>query len=309
LPCGRISVTLENFLQILHRKPNYSREEFHNIITNITDRNNSSVYSVLFNYSDNNFTIFVFGKSAVSFDKFKITASEYYSTIEADISNILNIKTSLLTFDTFENIDEFYKIQRKSSSFEEQAKNILSYVYDNDFDAAVRCIETLKMIFDETQTKYIYIYILSHLPEKNVQIEHNNNMSSKTLLNILVTEIQNIKRTSSNAAKIDVIEKACKFIHDNFAKDIALEDVARHVFLSPIYFSSYFKKNTGEKYSDYLQNVKLEKACELLKDTNVKIPTIAEMSGFRDTNYFHKIFKKHSGLTPSEYRKKYRGES
>lgn len=305
-----LSITFENFFHILQNKKNYSKEEIHNIITNIVDKNNSSIYSVLFNYSDNNFTIFIFGKTADSAETFRQEVSEYLSEISSDISNILDMTTTLLTLSTFQNIDEFYKTQRKNSSFDEQAKNILSYIYDNDFDAAIRCIETLKMIFDEMQTKYIYSYILSHLPSSPQHLPESSNASSKTLLNILVTAIQNIKRDNNTYNhKNDVIENARKFINDNFANDITLEDVAKHVYLSPIYFSSYFKKKTGEKYSDYLQNIKIKKAMELLEDTDVKIPTISEMSGFRDVNYFHKIFKNQIGLTPSEYRKKFRGEN
>ena len=58
-----------------------------------------------------------------------------------------------------------------------------------------------------------------------------------------------------------------------------------------------------------MQNVKLNNAMELLKDTDMKIPVISEKSGFRDANYFHKIFKNQTGITPLEYRKKHKGES
>ena len=162
------------------------------------------------------------------------------------------------------------------------------------------------MIFDETQVQLIYTSILSHLCKLTQKTVSDDNLSSDKLLNIILSDIKDIKRYNlTDSSKTDVIDNACKFIKDNFANDITLNDVAQHVFLSPIYFSSYFKKKTGEKYSDYLAKVKLNKARELLSETDIKISTIAEMSGFRDTNYFHKTFKNQTGLTPVEYRKKY----
>lgn len=308
-PVAVMIITVENLFKILEKKAYYSKEELYKIITNIMDRNNMSLYSVLFNYSENVFTIFIFGKPHLSESDFKISVDEYASSVFSDIKNILNMTPILNSLETFSDIDGFYKAQRQNASYEEQAKNIMSYIYGNDFDAALRCIEAVKMIFDETQARALYACILSHIESLTQKSFTYENMSSEKLFNIIASEINNIKHYNvSQAAKSDVIENACKFINDNFANDITLNDVAKHVFLSPIYFSSYFKKKTGEKYSDYLQKVKLNKARELLEDTDVKIPTIAEMSGFRDTNYFHKIFKNQTGLTPSEYRKKYRRE-
>lgn len=305
-----ISINFKNFYEVLKVKTSYSKDEIYNIIMNIVNKNNPSLYSVLFNFSDADFTIYVFGKSAESADEFKYTVSEYFSEISSDIFNILSLTSTMLSLETFENIDEFCKSQRKNSSFEEQSKNIISYIYDGNFDAAIRCIETLKIMFNHTQLKNIYSCILSQLFKITKNPYNTTDFSPEKLYNIIISEINNIKQNNIIAGdKSSIIETACKFINDNYANDITLNDVAKHVFLSPIYFSSYFKKKTGEKYSDYLQNIKLKKAIELLEDTDIKIPAIAEMSGFKDTNYFHKFFKNQTGFTPSEYRKKHRGEN
>ena len=305
--CASVLLKSENFREILKEKPSYSSEEIYQIVSKIAARNDSLIYSVLFNYSEDTLLVFAFCKKDMDIEKFKTVISDYTSSLVKDIKNILNTNAVVDSSETFPNIDEFYKSQRKNSSFEEQAKNIMSYVYGNDFDAAIRCVEAVRMIFDDSQVKKVYTCILSYLSKLTQRILPKEELSSEKLLNIIISDIKDVKRYNlTNNSKADVIEKACKFINENFANDITLNDVAKHVFLSPIYFSSYFKKKTGEKYSDYLANVKLQKALELLKDTDVKIPTIAEMSGFRDTNYFHKIFKNQTGLTPSEYRKKYR---
>ena len=308
--CSAVSLILNGLFDLLKEKPSHSKDELYQIAAKIVARNNSSIYCVLFNYSSNVITVFIFSKMQTNMDEFKDTVSAYIQDIIQDIKNILKTTVDIKALNFFNNIDEFNKAQRQYYTCEEQAKNIISYIYNNDFDAAIRCAEAIKAIFDENQSKLVYNHILSHISnytKKNIIID---DCSSEKLLNTVISEINNIKYDSlSNNSRDDIIENACRFINNNFANDITLNDVAKHVFLNPIYFSSYFKKQTGEKYSDYLANVKLQKARQLLKDTNVKIPDVAEMSGFRDTNYFYKIFKNATGLTPLEYRKKYRGEN
>ena len=308
--CANLSIVLNGLFDVLEEKPTHSKEELYQIVSKIVARNNTVIYSILFNTSINNITVFIFSKTKNNTESFKETVSEYVIEITKDVKNILNTEVLIKSLDYFENIDDFCKAMRKNYTCEEQAKNIISQIYDNDFDAAIRCLEAVKMIFDENQAKIVYNYILSHLPGFSEKDFSQENFSGEKLLDIIISQINHLKHTAlSSNSKEDVIQKACRYINDNFAKDITLNDVAKHVFLNPIYFSSYFKKMTGEKYSDYLTNVKIQKARQLLCDTDIKIPVVAEMSGFRDTNYFYKIFKNSTGLTPLEYRKKFRGKN
>ena len=308
--CAAISIVLNGLLDLLKEKPTHSKDELYQIITQIVARNNSSMYSVLFNFSSDIVTIFVFSKKQTSLIDFKEEVSEFIETITVDIKNILEATSEIKSIDFFNNIDEFSKSQRQNNTCEEQAKNIISHIYDNNFDTAIQCAEAIKMIFDENQSKLVYFHVLHHLTDSPSVDEDESNISAEKLLNLIVTEINKIKHESlTGHSKKDIIDTACRFINNNFANDITLNDVAKHVFLNPIYFSSYFKKMTGEKYSDYLANVKLQQACHLLKDTDIKIPDVAQMSGFKETNYFYKIFKNSTGLTPLEYRKKHKGDN
>ena len=301
-----VVMTLDNFPASPENPSSHSREEFYTINSNIVDRNGAEFYSVLFNYSENRFTVFIFAKLDVRAEIFRGAVCDYLDELALDAKNILNMFLTVNSAEYFNDTDAFCRARRKSFSYDEQAENIISYIYENDFEAAVRCVETLGMIFDKASVKPIYLCILSHLA-KLTKTAIPGNVEAEKLKNLIISDINNIKRYNlTNTSKSDIIETACRYINENFAKDITLNDVAKHVFLSPIYFSAYFKKKTGERYIDYLQSIKLKKARELLEDTNVKIPTIAEMSGFRDTNYFHKIFKNQTGLTPSEYRKEYK---
>ncbi|WMC91326.1 response regulator transcription factor [Kineothrix sp. MB12-C1] len=99
-----------------------------------------------------------------------------------------------------------------------------------------------------------------------------------------------------------VVEKAKEYISSRYNKDMSLDDVSREVNISPYYFSKIFKEETGTNFIEYLTNVRIEKAKELLKDTEYTMKEICSMVGYQDPNYFSRSFKKNVGVTPTEYK-------
>jgi len=99
-----------------------------------------------------------------------------------------------------------------------------------------------------------------------------------------------------------VIEQAKSYIRNHFAKDISLDDVSRQVNISPYYFSKIFKEETGENFIEYLTTIRIEKAKELLINTEYSMKEICTMCGYADPNYFSRTFKKNVGLSPTEYK-------
>ncbi|MBB6670138.1 response regulator transcription factor [Cohnella nanjingensis] len=102
-----------------------------------------------------------------------------------------------------------------------------------------------------------------------------------------------------------VIGKIQAFIQDNLHKDLSRDDIAHSVYRNPAYLSRLFRKETGLSLTDYIAQAKIERAKRLLTDTNDKISNIAEGLGYLHFSYFAKLFKKVTGLTPQEYRKKH----
>ena len=98
------------------------------------------------------------------------------------------------------------------------------------------------------------------------------------------------------------LDQAIDYMKTYFYQDLSLEEVADHAGLNASYFSTTFKKYTGSNFVAYLMSLRIEHAKRLLRDPNYKILQIAQESGFHDTRYFAKIFKKNVGITPSEYR-------
>lgn len=101
------------------------------------------------------------------------------------------------------------------------------------------------------------------------------------------------------------IRDAKKYIHDNFNKHISLENVSDHIGFNAAYFSTLFKKETGKNFLEYVTELRIQKAKNYLMQTNYDIAEVASAVSYNDLKYFSKLFKKTTGLSPSEFRKLY----
>jgi two-component system response regulator YesN len=89
-----------------------------------------------------------------------------------------------------------------------------------------------------------------------------------------------------------------------YPRNLSLNEIAEQVYLTSTYICLIFKQETGETINEYLTKTRLEKAKELLKDPLQKLNHIGQSVGYPDPSYFTRLFKKHTGLTPTEYRER-----
>lgn len=100
-----------------------------------------------------------------------------------------------------------------------------------------------------------------------------------------------------------VILEAKQYIQNNYQNpDLSVEMLCRQLHMSPAYFSTLFKKETGQTYIAYLTEVRLDKAVELLNETDDKTYIIAQKVGYQEQNYFSYVFKKRFGVSPTKFR-------
>lgn len=100
------------------------------------------------------------------------------------------------------------------------------------------------------------------------------------------------------------IENVLRFIWEHYCEDITLSDVAGEVYLNPIYISRLIKEQTGKNYTDILRELRIGKAVELLKNTDLYVYEIADKVGYHNLKYFYKVFRKVKGNSPNDYRPK-----
>ena len=104
-----------------------------------------------------------------------------------------------------------------------------------------------------------------------------------------------------------LVVRAQEYIRENYQRDLSLDEVSRRMDLSPYYFSKLFKEETGGNFVEYVTNLRIQKAKELLAGDGGSMKEICGAVGYSDPNYFSRIFKKNTGVTPTEYRESERG--
>ncbi|WP_163195159.1 response regulator [Clostridium thermarum] len=125
------------------------------------------------------------------------------------------------------------------------------------------------------------------------------------LSDLILKEVNNII-SMKKQADTKPIRQAKQYIHQNYSSPLTLEEVSGMVGFNPTYFSYIFKKETGLGFLEYLSTVRINKAKDLLTETDYSISEISEEVGYMDLKHFSKLFKKMVGLNPSEYRKIYK---
>ena len=158
---------------------------------------------------------------------------------------------------------------------------------------------------------------ISSLMEQLIKENNNKSMLSEQLAKVKLTEfVMNVLRhgegyydlcrnTSGTGKKqaLKPMQKALKYLEDNYTDDISLQSISDIAQLSPFYFSRLFKDTTGTNYNTYLSQLRIESAEELIKKTNNNIIDIAYQTGFKSIRTFNRTFKSLRGYTPQSIRR------
>ncbi|HYH02557.1 MAG TPA: helix-turn-helix domain-containing protein, partial [Bacillota bacterium] len=123
-------------------------------------------------------------------------------------------------------------------------------------------------------------------------------------LRALVTEITSQINWKRESLQESVIGKAMQYIENNYCREgLSLTDVAQVVHVSPVYLSIMFKKEKNINFSDYLTELRMKRAMELLRNSDLKTYEVAERIGYSNPQYFSVCFKKYCGASPSDFKK------
>lgn len=150
---------------------------------------------------------------------------------------------------------------------------------------------------------------------KNIPVDHSRSSINKILstetadelietMGMVIAQNADFLTKDHHKSLDNLTEKAKTYIIEHYAETITLEDVANNANLSQYYFSRLFKQETGTSFIDFLTKIRIEKSKKLLLMEGLSVKEIAYMVGFNDPNYFSKAFKKATGESPVEYRKR-----
>ena len=201
--------------------------------------------------------------------------------------------------------DNLFYAEMKAMIFdkiEKRLKDLFTELTQNaTLDEIARVVFWIMSIFNDT-----------YFPEKNdaktLQVFVSNIFqcsSRNEIWNALAVNIRLCcEQKKHSYDELSMMEKLELFIGQNYARDLSLQYLADQFDLHPNYISNLFKKKFGKNYLDYLTEIRMSSAVEKLKATDMKISQIALSVGYRDPNYFYKVFKKSIGITPKELRKR-----
>ncbi len=252
-------------------------------------------------------------------DKYKecLGSLEYKSYIGNNSIIQFSDLNSFFRYDDYSALDNYQKQLLKSikSGNEELVRvttqNISRYVNSNNIN-----INYLKNFYYSTLSSInnIRISVLAIDAEKRHEegrdiaslLQLIEKCDSADELNSLLEEVSikiatKVNNFNNRSIKL-ILRKAIDYIHEHYNEQISLNEVAENIYVSTFYISRMFKKELGKSFIDYLNDVRIEKAKELLKNVKYKTYEVAELVGIADPHYFSKIFKKYSGMTPSEYK-------
>ena len=158
------------------------------------------------------------------------------------------------------------------------------FVLENEFSPKIKSLFEKMVEQDITKAPFLQ-YSLACLLEE-------------ILLTIAIARVRN--------SGYRTFKKSIKYIHANYTEKIQIPNLAKMEGLSISRYTTLFSKETGKTPSEYILDLRLNRACDLLLTTDMEINAVGASSGYKDQYFFSKIFKKHMGMSPQEYRKRYK---
>lgn len=116
--------------------------------------------------------------------------------------------------------------------------------------------------------------------------------------------LRKVPLLASPLEDLPLAARATRYIAEHQDEDISLTDVSKSVNASTFYFCKMFKKATGINFTEYLSRVRVEKAKNLLLNPNARVSEVAYQVGFRSLTHFNRVFRKLTGHSPTEYRRR-----
>lgn len=164
-----------------------------------------------------------------------------------------------------------------------------------------RLIELLFVISYEAKRDYRgqnmgFDFYLDYNEVLNYTVEEQESWAWRRFNNLL-----RAMKSEKVDRKTSIVNLAIGHINQHFTEDVTLNDIASYVNLSPQHFSKIFKEATGFGYVEWVNNLRITKARELINNTDKPIKEICFMVGYNDPNYFSRIFKKYVGISPTDY--------
>ncbi|MCK9478540.1 MAG: response regulator [Firmicutes bacterium] len=328
-PCAIMNIEMEQYEYYSTLKWKYGKDRLMNVFSNMFNVVQDDLESFLVYQRNKHIKLFVISGMPVNIDVFKkkcedkikellVQLKEFFCTdfYLADIGWFHNIygvaefngNTDKPT-DNEEALLEKYNLlishitsgnaDEVQSIFDSFARKVSEYTLD---DVKSWVHDILSQMYGRLET--IFGVDVSKIGAKKYDYENIFLIDDKIVIlercQKAVSDITKYVKTKKLTTNDIVIANAKKYIDENYDKDISMQDVADFVYYSSKYFSRLFKELTGERFSEYLVKIRMNRAIELLKDGE-RPDKVSAKVGYRDSKYFARMFKQYTGYSLKEY--------
>ena len=233
-------------------------------------------------YNDSNLFLY---SSYLDYSKISIKENE----TDKLISKIIKLTQSGNSSDAKETTNELFNKLKLSKVPIEHIKSTCIKVCSLCSELLSNYNSSFSEVLEEPVNVYKEIFLSTSI--------HDLYNNVKSIIDVVATHMLPHQRQSNY-----IIENVQKYIEVNYNKEMNLLAFARHVHVSSSYLSRLYKKETGETLTEAITKFRLEKAKELISNTDLKTYKIASLVGIDDPAYFSQTFKKYVGMSPTEYK-------
>lgn len=206
----------------------------------------------------------------------------------------------------------YKKALRNNSAFDaiKLVRNLATDIMekqDRDIVKIKNIYFNLLRIFLEATMQWGIFELENNSEKKYIWQEIDSKLTILDLSDYLITLMETIfNKTAEKEAHVDKISEVIKYISNNYSDNkLSVYSIAENTYISRTYLCALFKKSTGKTVNEFITELRIEKAKELLEDSKIRLYEVTSCIGFTDANYFSTLFKKYTGCSPSEYREKY----
>jgi len=194
------------------------------------------------------------------------------------------IDASLKNCRRFQDVINHYLINFDSNILNSNPTNFLYHDHNNEI---LKILKRLRKEYDAKKIGY-------------------EEVMRAQFIELLINIIRNITIPDTDVFDNNIVQYIIKHVKKHYAEKLSLKVIADKYNYSLANASRIFKDRTGLSFQDYVQSVRIKESCRLLMNTTDSIPIIAQSVGYGDTKFFNQLFKRHLGISPSEYRKSQR---
>ncbi len=310
--CSVIEISIPEIDNYLSKTWSYGHDRLSYAIVQILSTQICDIFFSLLSFSANTLKFIAMDMKKDS--EYEKRLSDLIASVKHRLHSLLKINVDISVSSTSDSLSGLRQNAPKSVSY--QVRSIIKCIVDGNYTDAEGILKEFFSSDSISEQHDFCIKLSEAIHSIDAEYKHDfldeigihciNN--PQTLYDYCETIVDSYKNYAADSESTDlkknIILKAMLYTNAHFSDDISLEVISKYVMLNPSYFSYYFKKETGDSFSDYLLSVRMEHAKKMLQeDPDIKISTLATLLGYKSQSYFYKTFQKFTGLSPAEYKK------